>query len=108
MITMLMALIAAHYIADYALQNAYVASAKADALTNWAGFHALTAHAIHHAALAGLVVFLLGGPWGWAAVAVGVTHWLIDYGKAGCGLYGIGADQAMHLTVIAVLVLLIA
>ena len=98
-------LIAAHYLADYALQNAYVADAKAHPeRPDWA--HALTAHAVHHATLAGLALLLVGIVPAYAliwAIVVGVTHWIIDYGKAVRGWYGIHADQAMHLAV-AVLV----
>jgi len=59
----------------------------------------------------------------WAGVIVGVTHWLIDFGKSwegwpehwritdgakwsgnpnARGLYGINVDQALHVLVIAI------
>ena len=91
-------LIGAHYVADFAMQNQYVADAKADTKRpDW--FHALTAHAAHHAVAAGIALAVLGLPWLAGALTVGVTHWLIDYGKAVRGWYGYHADQAMHICV---------
>ncbi len=93
-------LIGAHYVADFAMQNDYVATAKADtSRPDW--FHALTAHAAHHAVAAGIALAVLGLPWLAGALVVGVTHWLIDYGKAVRGWYGYHADQIAHLTVAA-------
>lgn len=91
-------LIGAHYVADFAMQNDYVATAKADtARPDWA--HALTAHSVHHAVAAGVALAVLGLPWLSGAIAVGLTHWLIDYGKAVRKWYGYHADQLMHLAV---------
>lgn len=91
-------LIGAHYVADFAMQNDYVATAKADpGRPDWA--HALTAHAAHHAVAAGVALAVLGLPWLVGALVVGGTHWLIDYGKAVRRWYGYHADQGMHLCV---------
>lgn len=91
-------LIGAHYVADFAMQNDYVAHAKADPKRpDWA--HALTAHAAHHAVTAGLALAVLGLPWLAGALIVGATHWLIDYGKAVRHWYGYHADQIAHLAV---------
>ena len=91
-------LIGAHYVADFAMQNDYVATAKADtSRPDW--FHALTAHAAHHSVAAGIALAILGLPWLTGALVVGGTHWFIDYGKAVRSWYGYHADQIMHLAV---------
>lgn len=91
-------LLGAHYVADFAMQNQYVADAKADtSRPDW--FHALTAHAAHHAVAAGIALAVLGLPWMLGALVVGVTHWLIDYGKAVRHWYGYHADQTAHVVV---------
>lgn len=100
-------LLAAHYVADFAMQNDYVATAKAKVHTSPDGIHALTAHAFHHFAAAALVLALLGLPWLVPALVVGATHWAIDYGKAVRGWYGYHADQTAHL-VVAVVVAVVA
>lgn len=93
-------LVGAHYVADFAMQNEYVATAKADpSRPDW--FHTLTAHAAHHAVAAGVALAVLGLPWLAGALIVGVTHWFIDYGKAVRGWYGYHADQIAHLVVAA-------
>lgn len=96
----LAALVGAHYVADFAMQNDYVASAKAKVHTAPDGIHALTAHAVHHVVVAAVLLGLLGLPWLLPALFVGVTHWAIDYGKAVRSWYGYHADQGMHLLVI--------
>lgn len=91
-------LLGAHYVADFAMQNDYVATAKADTTRpDW--FHALTAHAVHHAVAAGVALAVIGLPWLIGAVIVGVTHWAIDYGKAVRHWYGYHVDQGMHVAV---------
>jgi putative Mn2+ efflux pump MntP len=98
MLTTILLLIGAHYVADFAMQNQYVADAKADTKRpDW--FHALTAHSAHHAVAAGFALAVLGLPWLAGALVVGVTHWFIDYGKAVRHWYGYHADQAMHIGV---------
>lgn len=101
----LFALLCAHYVADFAMQNAYIAEAKAKVHTAPDGIHALTAHAVHHVAAAAIALALLGLPWLLPALAVGITHWAIDYAKAVRGWITYHQDQALHLTV-AVLVAL--
>ncbi len=91
-------LIGAHYVADFAMQKEYVATAKADTkLPDW--FHALTAHAAHHAIVSGIALAALGLPWTFGALFTGLTHWLIDYGKAVRGWYGNHVDQGLHVAV---------
>lgn len=105
----LLALLCAHYVADFAMQNDYVASAKAKVHTAPDGIHALTAHAMHHlVAVAALLGVLLDLPWLIPALIIGVTHWLIDYGKAVLKWYGYHADQGLHLFVILLVALFIA
>lgn len=91
-------LLGAHYVADFAVQNEYVATAKADtSRPDW--FHALTAHSAHHAVTAGIALAALGLPWMFGALIVGATHWVIDYGKAVRGWYGYHVDQGLHVAV---------
>ena len=95
-LTAILLLIGAHYVADFAMQNDYVAAAKADTTRpDW--FHALTAHSAHHAVAAGIALAVLGLPWLSGCLIVGVTHWFIDYGKAVRGWYGYHIDQGLHL-----------
>jgi hypothetical protein len=95
-----LALIGAHYVADFAMQNDYVATAKAKVHTSPDGIHALTGHAVHHAVASAVLLGLLGLPWLIPALIVGATHWIIDYGKAVRGWYGYHADQSLHLLVV--------
>lgn len=102
-LTLLIMLWAGHYLADYPLQSAYMAENKAYALMTAEGTHALTAHAFIQGFVAGVISHSLT-----AGVIVGVTHWLIDFGKASKllkrgksnGLYGINLDQLFHFSVI--------
>ena len=101
--TLLLMLWAGHYIADYPFQSAYMAENKAYALMTAEGTHALTAHAFIQGLTAGVISHSVV-----AALCVGLSHWLIDFGKASkllkrgkrSGLYGINVDQALHLSVI--------
>jgi len=103
----LLALLGAHYVADFAMQNQYVADAKARLYTAPDGIHALTAHAVHHVVAAAVLLGLLGLPWLVPALIIGITHWFIDYGKAVRGWYGYHADQLLHLSVVLVVAVLI-
>ncbi len=124
MIELLLALIAAHYVADFPLQAPVIAEHKGKVFFQAIGFHCLTAHAIIQAGMAGLVVALLGYPWVAPFLAVGITHWLIDFckswrgfdgnlhltkgartGPQTSGLYGINVDQALHMGVLAAVAL---
>lgn len=111
-VQLLLTLLAGHYLADFGLQTKHMVEKKGLVFIDPMGFHALTAHAFIHALLAGL----LSGSFA-AAVVVGVTHWLIDFGKASVWLqaqlklkhppYGIHLDQLLHISVIALVVLLV-
>jgi hypothetical protein len=101
---------AGHYLSDYALQPAYMAEQKAYALKTSEGTHALTAHASIHGLAAGVITGSFA-----AGLAVGVSHWVIDFGKASVlikrnkrqGLYGINIDQLLHFVVILTVWLII-
>ena len=54
-LTTLLVLIGAHYVADFAMQNDYMATAKADTKRPDL-IHALTAHSAHHAVAAGVAL----------------------------------------------------
>lgn len=112
---LLIILWAGHYLADFPLQPAFVATEKKKILLESIGFHCLTAHAF----IQGLVAGVLSHNFT-AGVIVGVTHWIIDFGKScqllddrfphtkgaripgiqEAGLYGINVDQALHFIVI--------
>lgn len=97
-----------HYLADFALQNNFVAQQKTYAGRTAMGNHALVAHCAHHALVAAVAAWVLGCDPVIAGVAIGGTHLAIDLGKIR-GMYGINTDQVFHLVAIvctaAVLVL---
>lgn len=106
-------LLAGHYLADFGLQTQYMVEKKALVFIDPMGFHTLTGHAFIHALIAGLLSDSFA-----AAVVVGVSHWLIDFGKSSVwlskrlssdknGLYGIHADQALHVTILVLVVLVV-
>jgi hypothetical protein len=104
---MLFFLLAGHALMDYSLQNDAMAACKCRRTTNplqqavpW--YYWLTAHALLHGAMVGVVV-----RWGYPTddkwhLAVGfglaetVLHWLIDLGKCE-KLYSIHVDQGLHV-----------
>lgn len=87
---------AAHYVADFAMQNDFVAKAKAEPHSE-AGPHALIAHSVHHATLAALAVWISGAAGiASAAIITGLSHYWIDYGKAVLKKYSLHVDQALH------------
>ncbi len=103
LLTLLFLLIAGHMLADFALQNQWVATNKNRHARNgytpdeqdkmekiWPWL--LTAHAFHH----GLMVFFFTQKL-WLGVLETVVHWLIDYGKTE-KLYGFHVDQVLHIT----------
>jgi hypothetical protein len=96
-------LVAGHYLADYALQTEFMAKSKRSVFIKSEGFHALTAHAFIHGLTAGLLSQRLS-----IGVIVGITHWLIDFGKATKNWYGINVDQFLHISVILIAVFFIA
>lgn len=109
---------AGHYLADFPLQPAFVAEKKGLCFVESIGFHCLTSHAFIHGLVAGLLTSRFD-----VAMLVGVTHWLIDFGKSSVllrscphtkgarkgpqttGLYGINIDQTLHFAVIVAAVL---
>ena len=112
---------AGHYLADFPLQPPFVADLKKKVFQESIGFHCLTAHAFIHGLVAGSLTNNFT-----AGLIVGVTHWLIDAGKAceliddrfphtkgarkgpqTAGLYGINIDQALHFAVIVFVVLVV-
>lgn len=99
-IQLFLTLIAGHYLADFALQPDIIAKQKANALKTAMGTHVLTAHAAIHGLVAGLISqnFTVG-------IVVALTHWVIDFGKAAKRWYGINIDQALHITVILLIIL---
>ena len=124
MIPLFLALLAAHYVADFPLQSSTISKFKGMVFFEAIGFHCLTSHAIIHAGMAGLVAALLGFPWVWPFLAVGITHWVLDFCKSWrgfdgclrltqgareppqeCGLWGINVDQALHVGVLAAVAL---
>jgi Protein of unknown function (DUF3307) len=108
---------AGHYLADFPLQPAFVAEKKGLVFIERIGLPCLTSHAFIHGLVAGTVAAQLGfGQWFLFGLIVGITHWIIDFGKscqlnddrfphtAGArkgpqrfGLYGINIDQTLHL-----------
>lgn len=113
-IELLITLWAGHYLADFPLQPAFVAEKKGLAFIESIGFHCLTSHAFIH----GLIAALIAGSFN-IGLIVGITHWIIDFGKSSLllddrfphtagarmgpqktGLYGINIDQSLHLLVI--------
>jgi hypothetical protein len=113
---LLVILWAGHYLADFPLQPAFVASEKRKIFRESIGFHCLTAHAFIHGLVAGTITQNF-----YAGLFVGTTHWLIDFGKSyqgftdkwphtkgarnefqEYGLYGINVDQALHFLMILI------
>lgn len=108
---------AGHYLADFPLQPAFVAEKKGLVFIESIGFHCLTAHAFIHGLVAGVITQSFT-----AGLIVGLSHWLIDFGKSSLllknlphtkgarmgpqttGLYGINVDQALHFAVMALIV----
>lgn len=115
-LVLLLALLSAHYIADFAMQNDFVANMKAKVHTDPHGWHCLIAHSVHHAALSASVVAAAGLIYGWSSVTltavltfavIFTSHLLIDYGKAVKNWYGIDVDQLLHILVILIVCLVI-
>lgn len=122
----LLLLAAGHYLADFPLQTDVITTNKGRVFHAAIGFHALTAHAAVHLFVAAVVFTMLGHSWFFPALAIGASHWLIDFGKSwegwpadwritngarwagnpsARGLYGINVDQTLHIAVLAVLAL---
>lgn len=90
---MLVLLLAAHCLADYAWQGDFMAKAKnrAAPIPGVPFWQALTAHSIIHGAL----VAAITGLW-WLAVPEALAHWLTDDAKCR-GRISYNADQAIHV-----------
>ena len=118
---LLLLLIGGHYLADFGLQTRHMAETKGKVFVTAAGFHNLTAHAAIHGFIAGLITQSMS-----AGLFVFITHWIIDFLKASVmltdrfphtsgarkdgqrsGLYGLNIDQALHLSVLFVVALVI-
>lgn len=86
-------LIAGHYLADFALQNDFLAQAKnrntAIGKVFWP--HALTAHSAIHGLIVGLITGSL-----LLSIAEAIAHAMIDFSKCENRI-GIHADQALHI-----------
>lgn len=95
-------LLCGHALADFALQNEWVATNKNRNVRNnlppnirastqiiWP--YLLSAHSLHH----GLMVFLITGRLSLACAETGV-HWLTDFGKCE-HWFGFHADQMIHI-----------
>jgi hypothetical protein len=97
-------LVAAHALADYALQTEAIATCKCRGSDNpvaksvpW--YYWLTAHAFLHGAAVGAVLRWFGLGWDEVvafAAAETAVHWLIDWGKCE-RWYGIHVDQGLHV-----------
>ena len=101
-IQLFLMLVAGHYLADFALQDDFMAKNKADAGKTAMGFHVLTAHAAIQGLVAGVISESLT-----IGLIVAITHWIIDFGKATKQWYGINVDQFLHILVIFLAVIFI-
>ena len=119
MVELLLALIAAHYLADLPLQQEKHGANKGKVFFEAVGFHCLTAHAMIHAGAAGAVAALFGHGFLLPFLVVGVSHWAFDFckswhgfntwhltngareGPQEYGLWGINVDQSLHIGVLA-------
>ncbi len=126
MIELLLALVAAHYLADFPLQGDHIAKNKGKVFFELIGFHCLTAHAFIQACTVAVAAAALGYNWLLPFLAVGVTHWVLDFckswqgfdgnlhltkgartGPQEYGLWGINIDQALHMAVLLVVALVL-
>jgi len=104
LILLLLYFLAGHALVDFALQSEAMAVSKCPQTQHPAAravpwYYWLTAHALLHGAMVGLVCLMIGIKPLLAAVlfvAEGLFHAVIDFGKCR-GWYGIHRDQALHL-----------
>lgn len=91
--TMLCLLIVAHAVADYPLQGDFLARAKnrTAPIPGFPFWQALTAHAVIHGGMVGIITGNIG--LGLAEVA---AHWITDDLKCR-GKIGLNTDQAIHI-----------
>ena len=96
-ICLIFMLLAGHAIADFCLQNDFVARFKSrktelpPGLPRGTWFWVLGSHSLTH----GLVVFLVTRSM-WLGIMETVAHWVIDFGKCE-GWCGFHLDQALHV-----------
>lgn len=104
MISMLMAMIVWHALADYPLQGDFLAKAKnrTAPIPGVPWYQALGAHAAIHAGGVGVIT---GSAW--LGLAEFAAHFLIDDAKCR-GRIGFNADQAMHMACKVAWVIVIA
>ena len=101
---MLFFLLAGHALMDYSLQTDPMAVCKCRRANNplqqsvpW--YYWLTAHALIHGGMVGVLFQWRYGDWNLAvafAIAETVVHWFIDFGKCE-KLYGMHVDQSLHV-----------
>lgn len=86
-------LVFGHFVADYPLQNEFMALGKNrfKPICGAPWYHLLTAHAVIHGGIVGIIAGTL-----WLGVAEAVVHWVIDYSKC-AGKFGYHTDQALHI-----------
>lgn len=84
-------LFAGHALADFALQNDFVAKFKARGSADF-WFWVLLAHSLIHG---GIVYFITQNIW--LGIIETLAHGLIDFGKCE-KKYGFNTDQALHYT----------
>lgn len=91
--TMLCLLIVGHAIADYPLQGDFLARAKnrTAPIPGFPWWQAMTAHAVIHAGMVGVITGSIG-----LGLAEGAIHWLTDDLKCR-GKIGLNTDQAIHI-----------
>ena len=94
-------LLVGHALADYPLQGDFLAKAKSRTapIPGFPWWQALTAHAIIHAGMVGLIVLLATGDHGLVyalAAAEFVAHFLTDDAKCR-GRIGLNTDQTIHV-----------
>lgn len=97
-VEMLLALVGAHWLADYPLQGDYLAKLKFQAVKSAEGTWCLTGHAAIQGLVLGAVVAAFGGNALLAGLAVFVTHWAIDFAKTR-NAFGYSVDQFAHIAV---------
>lgn len=91
--TILCLLVFAHAVADYPLQGEFLARAKnrTAPIPGFPFWQALTAHAVIHGGMVGIITGNIG-----LALAEVAAHWITDDLKCR-GKIGLNTDQAIHI-----------
>lgn len=92
---MLVYMIAAHFLLDYALQGDWMSKAKNASLDLVPGERIWPLALFGHALLHATAVQIITGSWVLFAAEL-IIHGLTDYSKCK-GLFGYNADQAIHI-----------